>query len=305
MKKNVLITVIILCAIFLSSLDANVQSREKITNYCPDSGEVPGWYSEYEPKIVKGDDLFLQINGGADIYLEYGFRDAVFHSYKLESGSAINLEIYRMKSSESAYGIYTFKTGNSGKHIDAGHDGWMEEYYLNFWQGDLLVTLIGLDTKKETLEGLVQFAKSIDSKIVSSSIQPDILNYLPEKGLTPNGKTYFKGNLALFNQYVFDSRNIFGITEGVRGDYGTYSLFLLFYKDNKESQHWFKSAREALKENGLFQDFYEEGFSLSMKDQDGQPIVIKLLNHSICIVVGAGDTDFSSIFNLTKARFTK
>ena len=296
LKTRLLITTICLTAILGSTLKVDCQSKKKIKDYCPASGEVQGWYAQYEPRIVKGDDLFLQINGGADIYLEYGFRDAVFHSYKLESGSAINLEIYRMKSSESTYGIYTFKTGNSGKPIGVGHDGWMEEYYLNFWQGDILVTLIGLDTKKETLEGLVQFAKSIDSKIVSSSIQPDILNYLPEKGLTPNGKTYLKGNLALFNQYVFDSRNVFGITEGVHGEYGAYSLFLLFYKDNKESQNWFKSAKEALKENGLFHDFYEEGFSLSMKDQDG---------HSICIVVGAGDTDFSSIFNLTKARFIK
>lgn len=305
MKRGLLITAIIIPAILGTASKGICQSREKIRDYCPESGEVPGWSAEYEPRIAKGDDLFLLINGGADIYLEYGFSDAVFHSYKLENGSSVNLEIYRMRSTESAYGMYTFKTGYSGKPIDVGHDGWMEEYYLNFWKGNLLVTLIGLDTEKETLNGVVQLARSIDAKISSPVKRPDIIDILPKTGLKPNGVTYLKGNLALFNQYLFDSRNIFGFNEGVRGNYENYNLFLLFYKDPQASLQWFKSAKEELKGNGLFHDINEEERTLFMKDQDDQRIVIKPFNHSIIIVIGSADIDIEHIFDLIKNQFAQ
>jgi hypothetical protein len=302
MKKAIIIVSFVFLIFQGFSYQNHGQSRKNIRKYCPESGEVQGWYSEYEPRIARGEDLYLLIDGGADIYFEYGFRDAVFHSYKTKNGNAINLEIYRMNSPESAYGIYTFKTGNTGKPVDSGNDGWMEEYYLNFWKGNFLVTLIGLDMEKETLDGLVLLASSIDAKLSISAERPEIIDILPKTGLKPNGITYLKGNLALFNQYVFDSRDVFGISEGIRGDYGDYDLFLLFYNDPKESLSWFDSAKEILNNNGFFHDLHEEGEVLFMKDQDDQQVVIKPFGNCIIIFLGNPEMDFLPIFETIESR---
>ncbi len=281
------------------------QSYQDIRKYCLESGEVPGWFSEKEPRIAEGEDLYLLINGGADIYLEYGFRDAVFHSYETKNGNAINLEIYRMTSPESAYGIYTFKASTAGKPIDSGIEGWMEDYYLNFWKGNFLVTLICLDMEKETMDGLKKIAQSIDIKISMSSERPQIVDILPETGLKPNGFTYLKGNLALFNQYVFDSRDIFKFREGVIGDYDHYDLFLLYYNDPKESLTRFESAREMLKGNGLFHDLQEEEQKLFLKDQDDQQVVMKPFDRCIIIFVGDPDMDIVPIFETMESRIIR
>lgn len=272
------------------------QSAQDIRSYCPHSGEVASWFSEDEPRIAPGEDLFLMINGGADIYFEYGFRDAAFLSLKTKNGNAINLEIYRMNSPESAYGIYTFKTGLKGRPVDSGNDGWMEEYYLNFWKSDILVTLIGLDMEKETLKGLVELAAAIDAKIYMSAERPEVIDILPETGLKPNGITFMKGNLALFNQYAFDSRDIFKFNVGIRGEYDDYDLFLLFYDNPEESLMRFNSATEMLISNGLFNNHHKESILLTMKDKDGQQVAIKQSGHCIIIFKGHPEVDYLPVF---------
>ena len=297
MKKTSLTGIIVFSIIYGLAHQGHCQTGMDLEDYCPESGEVNGWHSEYEPRVAKGDDLFLLINGGADIYLEYGFENAIFHSYKLQNGGSINLEIYQMQSPASAYGIYTFKSSNSGSPVDVGQDGWMEEYYLNFWKGNMLVTLIGLDTEKETLDGVVQLAKSIDEKIKISGKYPGIKNLLPKAGLRPNGITYLKGNLALFNQYLFDSRNIFGFNEGVRGDYDRYDLYILAYNNSEETIKWYTSAKKELMGNGLFHDIDDEENSIQLKDQDDQLVIIKPLRNVLVIFIGAPGINYNQIFD--------
>jgi hypothetical protein len=258
---------------------------------------VGEWFTEYEPRLANGEELFLLINGGADIYLEYGFENAIFQSYKMPDGGSINLEIYQMKSPEGAYGIYTFKSSTTGKPVKAGNDGWMEEYYLNFWKDNVLVTLIGLDTELLTLAGLEKLASSIDQKIIATQRYPDILDLLPQENLKPNGITYLKGNLALYNQYLFDSRNVFGFKEAVRGDYGSYNLFILTYSDPEECLKWFDSAKKELTGNGLFHDISEENQYLYLKDREDKQVVMKRIKHTLVIWIGEEGMEYEQFFS--------
>jgi hypothetical protein len=52
------------------------------------------------------DGLWGYINGGADLYFEYGFNSVTVQDIKI-SGSEFKVDIYRMKSPEAAYGIYS------------------------------------------------------------------------------------------------------------------------------------------------------------------------------------------------------
>ena len=48
----------------------------------------------------------------------------------------INLAIFEMNDSPSAYGIYSFKTDTGGVAMEIGEEGWLSSYYLNFWKGN-------------------------------------------------------------------------------------------------------------------------------------------------------------------------
>ena len=146
------------------------QSRTlELKNLAPRSGDVVGWAPDGEAQFAAGEDLFLLIDGGAEVYLKYGFKEALFQAYISDDGKSINLEIYEMVSPEAAHGIYTFKTGDGGNPIDVGQEGKLESYYLNFRRGNFLVTIIGLDTDVGTLEGIEKIARAVDSKLAVRS----------------------------------------------------------------------------------------------------------------------------------------
>lgn len=279
--------------------------KKKITDYCPRPGEVENWSPERKPRLAEGEDLYLLINGGADIYLEYGFKQTVFQTYVSETGNRINLEIYEMNCPDCAYGIYTFKTGETGKPADTGDEGWMEEYYLNFRKGNFLVTCIGLDSEQTTMDGLEKIARAVDAKIDAPRHIPSLINYLPKEDLIANGITYLKGNLGLFNQYEFDSKNVFGLREGVLGKYRDHSLFIFAYKDMEESFKWYDSAGKHLQENGYFHDFEILDDMFSMIDRNGFKISVRPYKHTILIFFGNYETDENTVFALLEKQIDR
>jgi hypothetical protein len=278
------------------------QEKRNIIDYCPQAGEVEGWQPDGKAEIARGEDLFLLINGGAEIYYEYGFKQTIYQTYRGEHGKSINLEIYEMKNPESAYGIYTFKTSKVGKRIGVGQDGWLETYYLNFWKGNFLVTLIGFDSEPETLDGLMEMAKSVDAKIKVPGQRPKLVSYLPAENLTENGMTYIRGNLGLLNQYEFDAKNIFGVTECIIGDYGDYSVFILRYKDQEESVKWYESAREHLKKSSQFSDSFTQDQMFYMTDNRGNKLIFKPYRNMILIKSGANHIMANHLFDLLEVN---
>ena len=151
-RKNLFILLIL---IFLFSLKAfeNVDSNDLII-YCPVKGEIENYQPSGEPEFAEGEDLYLVINGGAEIYHEFGFKKALFQTYTNSAGNAINLEIFEMENNAAAYGIYTFKTGKEGINLNLGHEGFLESYYLNFWKGNYLITITSMQTTSSFVNDL-------------------------------------------------------------------------------------------------------------------------------------------------------
>jgi hypothetical protein len=267
-----------------------------INQIIPNSEEVQGWLQDGEMQYAKGEDLFSIINGGAQIYHEYGFQQAVFLTYINKNERRINLEIFEMANPTSAYGIYSFKTDTGGTFMEIGEDGWLSSYYLNFWKGKFLVTIIGLDISKETKDGIFQIAKAIDQRIQIQSIKPDLIKYLPAEQLLPNGITYIKGLLALFNMYNFHSNNIFNFNEGLHAIYDSYAIFLFTYDDANDSRQWFSNAIEDLDETEKYSDFINIKDYTVFSDDKGNHFSMKVFQKYIIILVMSGEFDSEQIF---------
>jgi hypothetical protein len=282
MKQKILVFVMI---ILVSGVYA------KMPDYLPQAAELKKWEPAGTAQHVVGDDLFLLINGAAEIYHEYGFKQAITQGFqhKSQPSSGFNLEIYEMQNPAAAYGVYTFKTSDAGKSIDVGNEGLLEDYYINFWKGNFLVTVIGFDSKKETLAGIILAAKIVNAKIKKTGQKPELLQLLPKGDkyqLKPNGITYLKGNLALFNQYEFDSKDIFGLKEGVVANYKDFRFFVFQYKDAIECKKWFDTAQKYLETNPSYKDFSIKETSFSFKDNKNNPFYIQHYKQYILIIQG-------------------
>ena len=113
MKKNFLLGFFLIG----SFLYANLVQQHNLVDYLPKTGEVDNWKPADVPQTYEGDDLFTFINGGADIYHEYGFKKVIYNEYKDDNDHSINVEIYEMTNAASAFGIYSFKIGDKGEEV--------------------------------------------------------------------------------------------------------------------------------------------------------------------------------------------
>lgn len=290
MRRVIFIIIVMILGITGFSLAAkDSPAQPGMASYLPQPGELKGWEPVGTSQHMIGEDLFLLINGGAEIYHEYGFKQVIAQGFKNKNGKSFNLEIYEMQNPEAAYGIYTFKTGDEGKTIDVGNEGLLEDYYLNFRKGNFLATIIGFDSEKETMDGIMETAKVVAAKIKAMGRKPALIHMLPDEyknRLKPNGITYLKGNLALFNQYEFDTGNIFGLKQGVIGDYGDFKLFVFQYSDTIECNKWLKNAKKRLKKNPRFKNVTAQDSGFTMIDEKGISFYIQNDKQYIFILQG-------------------
>jgi hypothetical protein len=304
MKIRFSIRILVVICLFSSTVfsSKNQQMKSVLSNLPPQIGEVENWFPEGETEYAAGQDLYLLINGGAEIYYEYGFIEAVFQSYKNNDDQFINLEIYEMIDPDGAYGIYTFKTGMDGIPIEVGQGGWLESYFLNFWEGNFLITVTGLSTDARVLDGIKKIATAVDSKLDIESELPSLVNFLPEENLKLNGITYLRGNLALFNQDIFDTKDVFGLKEGVIGKYNDYSILLFQYLNSAQSKNWYETARAYLKKGGRFQNFLDQGSQFKVNNDQNQKLTIKHHQRWITAVFGNPKVNANQIIESLEMR---
>ena len=165
MKKSFHFALCALWIVVLSSGCNKPPASGSLLHLLPSEADLPGWMPQGTAQTAVGDDLYLLINGGAETYLEFGFRQAVIQSYETADGHMFNLEIYEMTDPEAAQGIYTFKAGSSGRPLDIGDASRLESYYLNLRQERHIITVIGLDASETTMKALTKAARIVASRI--------------------------------------------------------------------------------------------------------------------------------------------
>lgn len=301
--KKILLFVMITVQ-FISLVSAEITTGDKnILSLLPTTTDLPKWQPVGEPEHVVGDDLFQLINGGAEIYHEYGFKQAVTLGFKNSNKKSFNLEIYEMENPEASYGVFTFKTGPQGKDIPIGSDGILEDYYLNFWKGNFVVTVIGFDSEEETMTGILAAAKKVAEKIKFKHKKPGLIHKLPvdlKTKLKPKSLKYLRGNLALFNQYEFDTANIFGVREGIWAEYEEFHLLLLNYQEEKECQKWLKNAQAGFKDNRRFKNFSPSKDGFTALDGKSQQVSVHAFKNYIYVILAVENTNAKSISDIVR-----
>lgn len=278
--------------IFVSCLafSAFITAAESNPSQClPGKADLSGWSPAGEPEIYKGEDLFRYMNGGAEVYNEFGFREVAVQEYENPSGKRIALEIFEMSSPESAFGMYAFKTTGEGRAADLGCDSEIEDYYLNFWKGRFLVTLAGFEDDEATRLGLVVIAGAAHSKIREDCPRPSLIGMLPEAGLKRTSVKYFRGALGVKNIYAFFPGSVLKMKEGLKADYEDgCRLFIFTFADDGKSREAFIAMRaEACGDRAAGESGSEAGEFLRREDGRGESVLFRLSGRLVLAGMGA------------------
>jgi hypothetical protein len=171
---------------------------------------IPGWTRTGPPELYRKDGLYGYIDGGAEIVLQYGFRELSVMRFRptgeTPAGSApdreITLEIYRMDSGEDAFGLYSTKLeGGEKARPGIAPDNWSGGGQASLVKGEYMINLLapGRDDR-ETGEFLAQVERRAPGR---GTIRPRGMAGLPPDGMVPSSWHFIKGPLAAQNESPF------------------------------------------------------------------------------------------------------
>ena len=127
---------------------------------------VAGWGREGEVRFFGEEDLFELINGAAESYFVYGFRQVAAAEYRNPAQSSpILLELYRMEDARNAFGIYRSELQSDADFRPIGAEGYIGETGLNFWTGPYYAKIVVYEESEELRREMEKFALRLAERI--------------------------------------------------------------------------------------------------------------------------------------------
>jgi hypothetical protein len=281
---------------------------QDIESLLPAQVELQGWKISEGPAVYAEDQLFELINGGADIYLEYGFSRVVSVHYLDPSQNTIQLEIYEMSDDAAAYGIFSITQQAAAWTKDFGTISSFSEDYISFWKSRYYVNISWSSRQHIDQPLMAHLARLVAGKILETGEYPELIStFNADDGETKT--LYLKGRLGLSNFYYFDYRDIFMISEGLARAREGYNELIFKYPDTETALEIAGSSKQSIANNKRFIDLANAFQGYSCKDNKGNRILVRQVENYLVVLVATDpekmpapemDRISSEIENLTK-----
>lgn len=277
-------------------------------DFMPEASLTLPWSANGQVRYYEGSRLFQYINGGAQVYYEYGFVRVAVQEYMNGSQSMV-VEIYEMETSAGAFGIYSLNRDASKPAIDVGDDGTLYDYSVSFWQDRYYVNVMAYTADHFGRTDLQKIAQSISQKIGSRGQIPELVSYLPGQILNPRSICYVMGRLGLNSYYYLSAENVFNLdTRGIHGVWGTFSqydsqcsVFLTHYPSFAEANSVHSRLENILIEK--FRSINHIGAYTSAVDAQGRYYLCAVDKNRVALIVKSTSSAFAvEILNRIFAR---
>jgi len=157
---------------------------------------LDGWSPTEALRSFFPDDLFEYINGAAESYLSYDFRElAVADFGRTGTDATLTLEIYDMGEAVNAFGIFGAERYPDNPAVPVGDLGYFEGEALNFLAGRFYVKTLAFGLGDGTEPFLRQVGLMIAAGIKPGGGLPKLVMAFPKDGLVARSERYIKRNV--------------------------------------------------------------------------------------------------------------
>jgi hypothetical protein len=269
-----------------------LNAQESIYDILPDSA-CPGIELYGEQYLYVGDDLFNLINGGAELYHEFGFVEVLAAEVVLPGADPLKVEIYDMGSPEAAWGIFSLTATSNAIPFYAGVAGRKGEGFAQFIKGNYMIYIYFEDIEETELQLL---AGCLSEKIKASYPPPLLMKTVDVSREKAEKVIYFRGNLGLSSIYSFHYKDVFGYKEGAAAIYPDLTIFLLQYENEGECIDHYNAAKDFIINSTKYHDpkLMLRG-SFHVKDRKEQQIDCYFENTFLVLFLYPGEMDVSEM----------
>ncbi len=283
-KINKYFKILLILFILVSILNGKAIPLDKgdVTSLISLLPKVENWkYSEEPQNFIPG-NLYEYINGAAEIYLAYDFKELMVGQYEKDKEveeASLSVEIYDMGNEKNSFGIYSAERFSESQFIPIGNQGYLEEGTLNFVVGRYYIKLLCFDCGEKSDEILKSFSSKIVNRVEDKGQFPPALSHFPREGLIQNTEKYILRN---FMGYSF-------LHDGYVASYNVndqeFDCFIIEGKDEEDAQKMLKQYLEK-KSNA---EIKETATGFLLKDRYYHNIFLARVKNHICGVMKIKD----------------
>jgi len=256
-----LISVLFLLSAFAFSREAD---NPPLQSLLP---QVAGWTLREKPLTFLPATLFEYIDGAAEAYLSYDFKELVAAQYQDEkSKGSLTLEIYDLGNDRNSFGIYSSERYPESHFIPVGNQGYLEEGTLNFVVGSDYVKLLCYDCGESSESVLKQFAQDVAKRVKEKGSLPPLLERFPKEGLVGNSEKFILRNVLGFS-FLHD-----GYLASYKDKDLEFEVFIIEGKSEDDAADMMKEYLSAYQKNNETPEEIPLGYHI--KDRYAQNIYI-------------------------------
>ena len=250
------------------------------------------WSAQTGDRIFDQKTIFSYIDGGAEVYKAYNFKQCLSRRYTLSGGPAIIMDIFEMGSSKDAYGVFTHDI--DGLKVDIGQDGLLRPGWLSFWKARLFVSIYMEEESPAAEQAVKELGRKVADNITGQSLKPEILSKLPPQGLQVDRIRYLHHPIVLNYHYYISDENIlkiFADTDVALAEYQTGNqaarLLLVNYPTAEKA-----AQSQAAFLNHYLEDADQKGVA---RLENGKWARIDRKGHLLVIVLEADSREYAEL----------
>lgn len=195
------------------SAEKGRETAEEMAGFMADISAVSGWKSEGGIKCYKGEELFNYIDGGAELFHDYGFKKACVRDYQ-KGDSLYTVEIYEMENSSKAFGVYSIN--REGGHPQLGQEAAYQEGFLNIWKGRYYIKIFTSQKGADMEKDILFLGEKTASRIKDTGEMPSLSKLIPASAVKDKTVSFYKMG-AINNIFFISHENILNLNGEAEG----------------------------------------------------------------------------------------
>ncbi len=228
-------------------------------------GEISGWNKSAKGTFYSPENLYEYINGGAELYISYNFRQMLAQKYEKGELPEITMDIFDMGNSFNAFGVFSHSREALDQTIAPDVESEYASGLLTFWKGRFYVSIMAYPETEEKKKMVLTLGRHIAGLIQEASQIPPIISKLPTEHLIKESIRYFQHYIWLNSHYFISDRDILHIdkdTQAVLAKYkdkpdtASYYILLVVYPDTSKAKaaygnflkHYLPDAQDGMKQ---------------------------------------------------------